>query len=199
MKKIVMLITVLCLLVGCLAVAAYAATNSANVADDDMLEQIVEDAYAVIVDEEGNIVDYLDVDVSVTQEAGNLRNTGTTYTLTYTARTTKADSDATGPVDGVTATGVITWNDIFGTTNTLVNVSGTWTVGDESVSDRTVKYGAKDTDGYTIASFTKNPTEDSFSYTPINCTGYLFYLRTEAKVNATGNTIRLYVQTSIFT
>lgn len=199
MKRIVMLITVLCLLAGCLSVAAYAATNSVNVADDDMLEQIVEDAYAVIVDEEGNIVDYLDVDVSVTQEAGNQRNTGTTYTLTYTARTTKADSDATGPVDGVTATGVITWNDIFGATNLLVSVSGNWTVGDESVSDRTVKYGAKDTQGYTIESFTKQPDTNDFKYEPANCTGYLFYLNTSAKVDATGNYIRLYVQTSIFT
>ncbi|WP_304068565.1 hypothetical protein [Megamonas hypermegale] len=199
MKKFVISVTILCLLVGCLPIAACANTNTVDVTDPEVLARAVEEAYAVIVDEEGNIIDYLDVEASLVRENENQRGTGTTYTLTYTARETKSDSGASDPVDGVTATGTITWNDIFGTTNLLVTVSGTWTVGDESISERTVRYGAKDTQGYTLASFTKNPTGDDFSYSPSNCTGYMFYLSTAAKINATGNYVRLYMQTSIFT
>ena len=199
MKRFVMFVAILCLLVGCLSIAACANTNTVDVTDPEVLAKAVEDAYAVIVDEEGNIIDNLDVEASLVRENENQRGTGATYTLTYTARETKADSNASDPVDGVTATGTITWNDIFGTTNLLVTVSGTWTVGDDSVSERTVRYGAKDTQGNTLASFKKNPTENDFIYSPSNCTGYMFYLSTAAKINATGNYVRLYVQTSVLT
>ena len=199
MKKFVMLVTILCLLVGCLPIAACAKTNSPDVIDSDVLAKNLGDAYAVIVDEEGNVIDYLDVDTSLERKSGDQRDAGTTYTLTYTARETKPDSGSSDPVDGVTATGTITWNDIFGTTNLLVTVSGAWTVGDESISSRTVNYGATDTQGNRIDTFTKYPTENDFSYSPSNCTGYMFYMSTSAKINATGNYVRLYFQTSLFT
>lgn len=150
----------------------------------------VYDAYAVICDKDGNIIDNLEVDVSVS-EISKSRSTGTTYAVTYTTRETKADGSS-NYLDGVTATGTITWNDIGGTTNLLVGVSGNWITGSQTISSRSVIYSASDINGSTIVSYTKNPPENIFEYEEPNCTGYKFYLHTYATIDSTGNTIALH-------
>lgn len=198
MKRIMAMLMASCMLVvGSFPLVACAATvDTADDTSNEMIKRFVDDAYAVVVDSEGNVIENLDVDITFS-EVSSQRNAGTTYTMT--ARATKTDSDATDPKDGVTAEGTITWNDIFGTTNLLVSVSGRWIVGDETVSDPSVRYGARDTQNTLLASFEKVPILDEdydFGYEPKNCTGYLFYLRTAAKIDATDNYIYLYVQTS---
>lgn len=197
MRKLIAMLIALCMLVSVFPLSACAAT--VDTTDNEIIARLVDDAYAVVVDEDGNVIENLDVDITIS-EVSNQRDAGTTYTMT--ARATKTDSDASDPKDGVTAEGTITWNDIFGTTNLLVSVSGKWIVGDETVSDPSVRYGARDTENTLLQSFEKTPTLDAdydFGYEPKNCTGYLFYLRTAAKIDATDNYIYLYVQTSAFT
>lgn len=203
MKKFGILSIVICIMF-CLSVfgqsvAAYATANSTDVTDAEVLAKFAESASAVVVDEDGNVVEHLDVEVSVTRDTEPQRSTGTTYTVTYTARASKVDSGSSEHPDGVTASGSITWNDILGPTNSLVNVYGYWDVGDETISNRVVTYGARNTEGVTTVTLTKYPPANTFAYSPTNCTGFLFYLNTSAKIDATGNTVKLSVLTSMFT
>ena len=202
MKKLGILSIVLCIMF-CLSVfgqsvVAFAIANSTDVTDTAVLAKFAEGASAVIVDKDGNVIEDLDIEVSVTRDTEPRRNAGTTYTVTYTARVTKTNSDATAHPDGVTASGTITWNDILGTTNSLVSVSGYWAVGDESISNRVVTYGAMNTEGATTVTLTKYPTANAFGYSPVNCTGFVFYLNMSAKIDATGNTVWLRVVTTMF-
>ena len=207
MKKMVSLIIILCLLVSSMPFAAlavsnsvrYAASNSADVTDAEVLENFLKDASAYIMDAEGNIIEELDVEVSVTRDTVPQRDTGTTYTVTYTARASKVDSGMYDHPDGVSASGSISWNDILGTTNSLVNVYGYWDVADETISNRRVVYGARNTDNITTVTLTKYPSGNTFGYSPTNCTGFVFYLYTYATIDATGNQIFLAVTTSMFT
>lgn len=151
--------------------------------------------YAVVTDDEGNVLEYLDVEV--TSEIVSIsRAIGTTYSVTYSA-SYKTDSGTTS-LSGVVATATVTWNDVLGMKNELVSVNGGWTVNGETLCNRKVSYGSKSFFGETYTE-TKNPTSNSFYYSPSNITGYTLYVNTKATIDSTGKTISLYVKSKITT
>lgn len=154
--------------------------------------------YAVIRDEDGNIVEELDVSVAL-KDVSKSRSGVTTYEITYTAVETKTD-DGTSVKDGVTAVGTITWNDFFGYDNQLVSVSGHWTLDSRTISNLVARYGAMDILGnVTNGPFYPEEMNNPFSSDENNLTGYTFYLYTCATINQTGNTIELFVTTELTT
>lgn len=181
MKKKISILIAIALLIICFVFSVYAAETTS---------EDIGNAYAILRDKDGNVVENLEVDVSVSKISTSPA-TGTTYAVTYTTREVKGDSSASY-LDGVTASGTITWNDIAGTTNLLVNVSGNWTTGSRTISNRTVMYSATAPDGSTLDSYTQNPVKNEFTYSEPNCTGFQFYLHTYAVIDATGNTIELH-------
>ena len=199
MKKVFAFFVALCCLFTSLPFSCHAAESTSSI--DALAANLQQGATAVLLDSEGNKIKDLDIDLTLTQEQ-NTRSSGTTYTLTYRASETKADSDSSYK-SGVTAVGTITWNDITGTTNVLVSVSGQWITGYDQVSNKTVEYGVKNmlseiVDG-PFKPFENTTVPNPFSYEPINCTGFMFYLTTTAKIVSTGETIAVTVYTSATT
>lgn len=189
MKKITALFVALCSILTLITISACAYEN--------YVENLEDDAYAVILDAEGNVIETLDLEVSV-EQISNTRSAAPMYTITYTASdNVKSDSDATGK-DGVTATGVITWTDNLGPDNTLNSVSGYWIASNRTISNRTVKYGAKNILQEEIdAPFYAYPDKDDFKIEQNNISGYQFYLFTMATINETGNTIVVHAITTV--
>lgn len=184
MKKFIYLSLCFCFLISCLPVAVCAAEvdDAANV-------------YAVIKDENGNILEYLDVEVTVSEDPGTLRNGSSTRTITYTARSTTTSSGTSEPMDGITATLSISWNDFLGVENQATIFSGAWAVGDETISSRFVYYSAYDVFDNCNQSLSKTPSSNSFSYEPTNFKGYRFYLTSFATIASTGNRLEFTIHT----
>ncbi len=183
-KNIIVSAILVCLIVVILSTVAFAC-NSVNTPPTPT-------ASAEILDESGNILEVIDVKTN-TEVIRQYRSGGAIYATTYTI---KPSSDS-AYLHGVTITQTITWSDNFGPDNGLVTVSGNWATTTESIYDRRVGYGAVDVDGNVIDSFTKYPSDNSFSYSPTGVTGYGFYLNTYAKISGYDDPITLYVKTSV--
>lgn len=201
-RTISLLLMIACLFSCCLTVASAAEisdeANTVVFASDIVeLEEDADGAYAVVTDGEGNIIEYLDVEVTVELLPVARSAEGNTYAVTYTTSSYKTDS-GTASTTGVVATATVTWNDVLGTANTLVSVNGGWTVDGETLYDRKVAYGSKSLTGETYTE-TKTPYVNSFYYSPSNITGYTLYVKTSAKIKSTDKTITLYVQSKITT
>lgn len=189
MKKWMAVLISLSLLICCFSLSSCSTTGEVEVSA--ILEEIENNSYAVIVDKDGDVIRNLEISVSIEEISNSQKNTGTTYTITCIAKEGAADTE-----NGITVAVTITWNDIKGTTNLLATVSGAWTDGNETITSRSVEYGAMDIEKTSVAAFDKIPTGSDFSYSPSNCTGSFFYLRTSATIDANGNSIILYVQTA---
>lgn len=211
MKKFSCFLLVLCCLVSCFSLSAFAAEPSSSIdlqteiynaengiSDVPITPEMLGNATAFLKDKDGNIIENLDVSMTIRKMPATRASNGVnTYTATYVARANKADSD-TNTKDDVVATATVTWNDILGTKNTLVSVSGGWTlIGDNTISDRKVAFGSKLLNGETYTE-TKKPYSNSFYYSPSDITGYTLFTRTQATIS-TGNTITLYVESKITT
>lgn len=184
MKKFICLLLCFCFLISCFPLAACA--TEANP---------IGSAYAVIKDENGNILEHLDIEVSVSEATSNSRSGSSTRTITYTARSSETSSGTSAPMDGITATLSISWNDFLGIENQANIFSGAWAVGDETISSRFVYYSAYDVYGNCNQPLSKTPSSNSFSYTPSNFTGYRFYLTSYATIASTGNRLEFTIHT----
>lgn len=211
-KKLLSSVMAACCLVGCLSIPVAAAEvpniadinleteiyNAINgISDVPITDAMLDGAVAAITDDDGNVLQAIDVDMTV-KEIPVSRSSGvTTYVATYVARANKTDS-GTSTKDDVVATATVTWNDILGTTNELISVSGGWTVSGTTLSSRKVAYGSKTLNGETYTE-TKTPYSNSFYYSPDDITGYTLYVDTSAKIKSTGHKITLYVESKITT
>lgn len=184
MKFYTSIILIICIIFSCVSMPVCAAEIDSN-----------PEIFAAIVDENGTIIENLEVSL-VPVEVANASATSSVYrTVTYTARSSTVTSGVSNPKDGVTVTLSITWNDFLGTNNQLVSVSGSWAVGDETISNRYVSYTSYDLWNNRLQNLTKYPTSNSFIYEPTNFTGYSFFLYTEATINSTSNDIVFYIST----
>lgn len=211
-KKVLSSIVAVCCLVGCLAIPVAAAEvpkavdinleteiyNAINgISDIPITDAMLDGTFAAITDDDGNVLQVIDVDVTV-KEIPATRSSGvTTYVATYVASAAKTDSGTT-TMDDVVATATVTWNDILGITNELISVNGGWTVSGTTLSSRKVAYGSKSLSGETYTE-TKTPASNSFYYSPDDITGYTLYVQSSAKIKSTGNIISLYVESKITT
>lgn len=201
-----------CLMVGCLSIPASAVEvpvasaynldteiyNAVNgISDVPITDAMLDDAVAVITDDDGSVLQSIDVDMTVKEIPASRSSGVTTYVATYVARANKSDS-GTKTKDDVVATATVTWNDILGTTNELISVNGGWTVRGTTLSSRKVAYGSKSLTGETYTE-TKTPYSNSFYYSPDDITGYTLYVNSSAKINSTDHTISLYVESKITT
>lgn len=203
---------VACLMVECLSIPVAAAEVTADtaynlnteiynavngVSDVPITDDMLNSAVAIITDSEGNVLQHIDVDMTIKEMPASRLSGVTTYAVTYVARANKTDSGTTTK-DDVVATATVTWNDILGMTNELISVNGGWTVSGTTLSSRKVAYGSKSFTGETYTE-TKTPYSNSFYYSPEDITGYTLYVNTSAKIDSTGNTILLYVESKITT
>lgn len=201
-----------CLVIGGLSIPVSAAEEPAvstynldteiynainGISDVPITDAMLNCAVAVITNDDGDVLQSIDVDMTVKEVPASRSSGVTTYVATYVARANKSDSD-TETEDGVVATATVTWNDILGTTNELISVNGGWTVRGTTLSSRKVAYGSKSLTGETYTE-TKTPYSNSFYYSPDDITGYTLYVNSSAKIDSTGNVISLYVESKITT
>lgn len=184
-KKVIVSAILVCLIVVSFSTVAFAC-NSIGTSPPTPT------AIAEVLDANGNILEVVDVETH-TEVIRQYRSGGATYATTNTI---KPKSDSTY-LHGVTITQTITWSDNLGPDNGLVTVSGNWASSTENIFDRRVSFGATDVDGNVIDSFTKYPSDNSFSYSPTGVTGYGFYLNTFAQISGFEEPITLDVKTSI--
>lgn len=176
-------VVLMCLSVLCSAVITAACGSSPA----DGLE-----IKAVVLDKDGNVIEEPDVVVN-TQLLKQYESGGGLYETSFTV-TSNADSSH---VYGVSLIQTIKWSDNFGPDNALVEVYGTWHVDGEKITDMRVDYGVADKKGKVTDSFTKYPSDNSFSYSPTGLTGHDFYLNTTAVFSVTDRPVTLYVKTSV--
>ena len=170
--------------------------NAVNgISDIPITPAMLDGVSATITDKNGNLIEDVDVDMTVRQLSS--RSLGTTYVATYVARANKTDSDTTEK-DGVIATATVTWNDILGTTNELISVSGGWDVNGDSLTGRKVEYGSKSLTGETNP-HSQKVYSNNFFFSPDDVTGYTLYVKTTATISSTDNVITLYVESKITT
>lgn len=174
-KKVLSSVLAACCLVGCLSIPVAAAEapkavdinleaeiyNAINgISDVPITDAMLDGAVAAITDDDGNVLQAIDVDMTVKEIPASRSSSVTTYVATYVARANKTDSGTTTK-DDVVATATVTWNDILGTTNELISVSGGWTVSGTTLSSRKVAYGSKTLNGETYTE-TKPRTPTAF-------------------------------------
>ncbi len=211
-KKITYSLLIMCCLISYSVLPVFAAeTNISSIdlqteihnaengiSDIPITSDMLEDVTAIVRDKDGNIIETLDISMTVRKMSESRSINGvTTYTATYVARAKNKADTGTATKDDVVATATVTWNDIFGTTNELVSVSGGWTVGNNSISDRKVAFGSILFNGETYTE-TKKPYSNSFYYSPEDISGYTLFVNTQALIS-TGNTISLSVKSKITT
>lgn len=189
MKKFTSLLITLCILMS-LPISACAQEMSTQAPADS--------AYAVVLDAEGNVIETLDVEVSV-EQVQSPRSTGTTYTTTYVARSNSKTDSGSATKDAVIAKGMITWIDTFGPDNVLVSVEGSWVASNRTLQNKTIKYGARNLALEEIGDpfIVEDYQGDTFHIPQNYVTGYQFYLQTTAYIKETGHTIAINFNTTI--
>lgn len=192
MKKVYAVLLALCLTITSVPLTACATEH--GIADEISTEALLNSASAVIKDAEGNVVEMLQVEL-VEYDSGSEKRSSPTKSITLMARSSSPTSGESDPVDGVKALLTISWNDFLGTNNQLNSVSGSWSVGDETISQRYVRYSAQDVWGNTLQALTKNPTGNTFSYEPTDFTGYKFFLYSSAIIDSTQNKLEFIIST----
>lgn len=172
--------------------------NALNgVSDIPITKSMLDGVSAKISDKNGNVVEDVHVDMTIRKVASARSVADTMYVATYVARSNKTDSGTTTR-DNVVATVTVTWTDVLGMKNQLVNVSGGWTVEDDTLSGRKVEYGSRSLNGEAYAE-TEKIYSNSFIISPEDIVGYTLYAKSTATIDSTGNAITLYVESKITT
>ena len=102
-KKVLSSVLAACCLVGCLSIPVAAAEAPKAVDTDAMLDGAV----AAITDDDGNVLQAIDVDMTVKEIPASRSSGVTTYVATYVSRANKTDSGTTTK-DDVVATATVT-------------------------------------------------------------------------------------------
>lgn len=193
MKKVYTALLALCLIITSVPLTSCATEH--GIEDEISTEALLNSASAVIEDAEGNVIETLQVELVEYDSGDSEQRSSPTKSITLMARSSSPTSGVSDPVDGVTAVLTISWNDFLGTNNQLISVSGSWAVGEETISQRFVRYSAQDVRGNTLQVLTKNPTGNTFSYEPTNFTGYKFFLYSSATIDSTQNKLSFMINT----
>lgn len=193
MKKVYTALLALCLIITSVPLTACATEH--GIEDEISTEALLNSASAVIEDAEGNVIETLQVELVEYDSGDSEQRSSPTKSITLMARSSSPTSGESDPMDGVKAILTISWNDFLGTNNQLNSVSGSWSVGNETISQRFVRYSAQDVRGNTLQALTKNPTGNTFSYEPTDFTGYKFFLYSSATIDSTQNKLSFMINT----
>lgn len=195
MKKMMSFCLAVLLAFGMTPVTAQAAdTQSTSL--QEIEEAVRRNAKAEITDSEGNVVESLDVDVLVQHISTSRSSDGVEYAITCMAKSANNDSYSdSDSVDGYIGVLTMVCKDVFGTSNQLISVSGSFSGGESETTSRTVVYAAYDTMNTQTSRIQKDDVDQSYMYTPLDYTGFTFRAWSTAKIVATGHYLNMYVTT----
>lgn len=194
MKKVFSLCLVVLLLFSMVPMTTFA-TEIEGQSLRELEQTIRRNSKAEITDANGNVLEKLDIDVQVQQINASRSVDGAMYAITCTARSINNDeySDSDSK-DGYIATIVMVCNDVPGTSNLLVSVSGNFSGTESETKDRKVTYASYDVYDKNISSKTE-AVGLSYMFNPTDYKGFTFRAWASATITQSGNQLNLYVTT----
>lgn len=194
MKKVLSLCLTVLLLVGMMPTTAMA-TEVEDQALQEMEAAIRKNSKAEIVDADGNVLEELELEIQVHRNTVSRSTDGNEYLIICTARSDTPSWSDYDSVDGVLGHLMMVCRDEWGTSNTLISVTGNWSGEDSDTEKRKVTYCHYSVGGIQSAVITETDVPSQFEYYPLDYKGYTFKATSEARVAETGNWIRLQVAT----
>lgn len=161
-----------------------------------MEEAIRNNAKAEVFDENGKLIETLAVDVQVSQLT-NSRDVGPVdYLIVCTAREDgRVECPGSGSTDGILGTLLMVCRDEWGTSNTLISVTGNWSGNDSDTDDRTVTYRPYNVLNIAGTLVPNYNAPRQFEYYPKDYKGFTFKATSDAVVTSTGHNIHIEVAT----
>ncbi len=196
MKKVLSVCLAFALFLGLLPMNVSASEVEYN-ALQEMEDAIRQNSKAVLKDSDGNVLEVLDLEVSVEPVATTRAiGAGRYYKVTCATRAKNDPFSDDASRDGYTAALTMTCKDVFGPENQLVSVYGYFGANESDTYNRLVGYAS-----YNMHDKQTNISPDTsvgstFSFAPSDFTGYTFRAWGSAIIYNTGNKLELYVTTT---
>lgn len=194
MKKVLSFCLAVLLLVSMMPMSAMA-TEVEDVALQEIEDAIRRNSRATVVDSNGNVLEELELEIQVQRNVTSRNSGGNEYTIICTARSDTPPWPAYDSVDGVLGHLLMVCRDEWGTSNTLISVTGNWSGEDADTENRKVTYCHYSVGGIQSAVITKTDVPRQFEYYPLDYKGFTFKATSQAQVTETGHWIKLEVAT----
>lgn len=194
MKKMMSLCLAVLMLFSMMPMTTLAAETEVTTLQE--LEQVIKNnAKAEIRDEDGNVLEMLDVDVQVLQITPSRSSGGDEYLIICTAKSDPSKWPDYDSMDGISGTLLMVCRDEIGPGNTLISVTGNWSGDDSKTENRTVTYRAYDVLNNAKPEIKDDDAPRQFEYYPTDYKGFTFKATSEAKIVATGRKMYLEAAT----
>lgn len=195
MKKMLSLCLTVVMLLGIIPMPTLA-VETEGAYSNELEQKVKNSSKAEIRDANGNVLETLDFDVNVQQITSNRSSNSNEYVITCAARLSDNDDYSDDDTqDGYLAVITMVCKDVPGTENILISVTGSFSGSQTDTKDRKVTYASYDTSDRTISEVPKPNVGLSYSYTPIDFTGFTFRAWAEATIKETNNSLYVYVST----
>lgn len=194
MQKVLSLCLAVLLLVSMMPTSAMA-TEVEDETLQEMEAAIRRISSATVVDSYGNFLEELELDVQVQRNTTTRSTGGNEYIIICTARSDTPSWSDYDSVDGVLGHLMMVCRDEWGTSNTLISVTGNWSGEDSDTENRKVTYCHYSVGGIQSAVITKTDVPRQFEYYPLDYKGFTFKATSAAQVAETGHWIILEVAT----
>ncbi len=194
MKKLLPLCLVALLVFGMIPTTAAAAETKA-LSIQELEDAIRRNSKAEIVDSDGNVLEELELEIQVQRNTLSRSTDANEYIIICTARSDAPSWSDYDSIDGVAGHLMMVCRDEFGTSNTLISVTGDWSGEDSTTENRKVTYCHYSVGGVQSSVITETDVLRQFEYYPVDYKGFTFKATSEAKVVKTGHWIKLEVAT----
>lgn len=195
MKRAISLCLAVFLLFGMIPISAMA-TEAENKAIQEMEEAVKGCAKAEIRDADGNALEELEVDVQIQQRATGRSTDNNEYVIVCTAKASDTTPwSATDSKDGIVGVLVMVCRDEWGTSNTLISVTGSWSGEDTDTYNRKVTYCYYSVLGSCSPVIKYDNAPRQFEYYPIDYKGFTFKATSYAQIRSTSRSLYLEVAT----
>lgn len=194
MKKVLSVCLVFLLIIGILPTTTYAA-EAEDPALLELKQALENNSVAEIRDAEGNVIDTLDIEIQVQQINKNRSSDAPEYLITATARSANDTHGNSASKDGVLATIMMVCKDVWGPENILISITGSWSGTASETTNRVVTYTSYNILNVVNYHNTKNNVGVTWTYTPVDYTGFTFKATSKAEIVETGHDIYVEVAT----
>lgn len=194
MKKVFSLCLAVLLLFGMMPMDTMA-TETENESMQEIADAIKKNSKAEIRDADGKVLETLNIDVQVQQINTSRSTDGNEYLITCTASSEASEWPDYDSADGISGTLLMVCRDEWGTSNTLISVTGNWSGEDSDTENRTVTYCYYDVYNIQSPVVKDNNAPRQFEYYPVDYKGFTFKATSKAQIASTDRWLYLEAAT----